>query len=119
MVNDIDKLVSTCDTRQRNCKIINKEHSELHPIKVKDTVWSRIGIYLVGPLSETPRGNRYIITCTDYFSKWPEAEALKKKTADSVNVACFLYRLLTRYGVAEIVMTDQGREFVNDRGGRT
>ena len=28
-------------------------------------------------------------------------------------MADFLYDLITRYGVAEIVMSDQGREFVN------
>ena len=50
------------------------------------------------------------MTCTDYFSKWPEATALKTKDADGV--AAFLYQLMTRHGVANIVMSDQGREFV-------
>ena len=111
LVNDVDEMVMTCDACQKHSNI-NKKCSQLHPIKVKEEVWSRIGIDLMGPLNETPRGNKYIITCTDYFSKWPEADALKTKSADEVS--CFLYKLLTRYGVAEIVMSDQGREFVND-----
>ena len=51
------------------------------------------------------------MTCTDSFSKWPEAKAFQAKTA--VNVADILYELLTRYGAAKIVISDQGREFVN------
>ena len=44
---------------------------------------------LVGPLPETPRGHKYIMTVTDYFTKWAEAAALKDKTA--VSVADVLY----------------------------
>ena len=47
---------------------------------------------MVGPLPITPGGNRYIITLMDYFSKWPEAEPVKDKRADTV--ASFLYRML-------------------------
>ena len=51
----------------------------------------QIGIDLVGPLPETARGNRYIITLVDYFSKWQEAEPLPNKSANSV--ALFLYKI--------------------------
>ena len=44
---------------------------------------------LVGPLPETPRGHEYIMTVTDYYTKWAEAAALKVKTA--VSVAEVLY----------------------------
>ena len=71
----------------------------------------RIGIDLVGPLKETPRGNKYIITCTDYMSKWPEAEPLRDKSAEGV--ANFLYKLICRHGCPNIIQSDQGREFVN------
>jgi len=46
-----------------------------------------IGIDLIGPLKLTPQGNRFIVTCTNYMSKWPEAEALPTKSA---GVAHFL-----------------------------
>ena len=39
---------------------------------------------LVGPLPETPRGQKYIMTITDYYTKWAEAAPLKDKTASSV-----------------------------------
>ena len=57
LVNDVDEMVITCDACQKHSKI-NKKSSQLHPIKVKEEVWSRIGIDLIGPLNETPRGNK-------------------------------------------------------------
>lgn len=44
---------------------------------------------LIGPLPVTSRGNKYIITLTDYFSKWAEAFPLPDKTA--AGVAQFMY----------------------------
>ena len=45
----------------------------------------QVGINLVRPLPKTKSGNCYIITLVDYFSKWPEAEALPDKTAEGVS----------------------------------
>ncbi len=44
---------------------------------------------LIGPMPVTPRGNKYIITLTDYFSKWAEAAPLTDKTA--IGVSQFIY----------------------------
>jgi hypothetical protein len=44
---------------------------------------------LIGPMPLTPRGNRFIVTLTDYFSKWAEAAALPDKSA--LGIARFIY----------------------------
>ena len=49
----------------------------------------------MGPLPKTAAGNRYIVTAMDYFSKWPEAEPLKDKSAHGV--ASYLFRMICRY----------------------
>ena len=46
------------------------------------------------PLEVRARGNKYIVTLVDYFSKWPEAEAMADKSANSV--ALFLYKMICR-----------------------
>ena len=46
---------------------------------------------MVGPLSETPLGNKYICTVTDYYTKWAEATALPSKEAEGV--VNFLYKV--------------------------
>lgn len=74
-------------------------------------VWELIGIDLTGPLPKTSSGFQYILTVTDYFSKWVEAFPLKTKTA--VEVAKNLCSLIYRHGCPQRILSDQGREFVN------
>ena len=93
------------------CRKFDKFTAELHPISVKPDVWDMIGVDLIGPLPVTPRGNKFIITVSCYFSKWPEAAALPDKTAEGV--AEFLFKCFTRHGCCKVKITDQGREFVN------
>ena len=54
---------------------------------------------------------RYIITCTDYYSKWVEAAALPTK--DAAGPANFLYTLFCWHGIPKKIQTDQGKEFVS------
>ena len=111
MAKDVAEYCKCCDTCQRVNNKFTKQRPELHPIPVSD-VWKQIGIDLIGPLPETERGNKYIITATDYFSKWLEAAALQDKTA--LGVAEFLFSLFCRHGWPEIVLSNQGQEFVNE-----
>ena len=56
---------------------------ELHPIPVKSP-WFHIGIDFVGPITTSEMNNRYILTVSDYFSKWVEAVPLPTKCASGV-----------------------------------
>ena len=89
----------------------DKFTAELHPIPVKEEVWHTIGVDLIGPLPKTTRGNKYIITVSCLFSKWPEAAALPDKMA--TGVAEFLFRCFACHGCCKVKISDQGREFVN------
>ena len=50
---------------------------------------------LIGPLPKTSRGNKYIVTLTDYFSKWAEAAPPFNKTAEGI--AKFMYSVSLKY----------------------
>ena len=78
---------------------------------VTNNIFIHLYIDLIGPLPETVRCNKYVMTFTCLFSKWPEAFPLKNKTA--TGVAEGLYSLFMRYGCCTIKICDQGREFVN------
>ena len=53
-----------------------------------------IGVDLIGPLPETQKGNKYIMTVSCLFSKWPEATALPDKTATGVSGSVSFFFLL-------------------------
>ena len=90
--------INTCEKCQRNNFKLQKASGVLHPIPVKPKVWYQVGMDLIGPMPVTPRGNKYIVTLTDYFTKWAEAAPLPDKTA--LGVAKFIYsvRELRNYG---------------------
>lgn len=82
----------------------------MHPIKVTEH-WTIIGMDLMWPFPVTPQGNSYVLTMTDLFTKWVIAEPLKNKTAPEV--AAVVLDKLFKFGAVERIITDQGREFVN------
>ena len=81
--------VKSCDQCQRNNKKLKKPGGTLHPIPVESKIWHQVGMDLIGPLAESSQGNKYILTITDYFSKWAEATAVPDKSA--VGIARFLF----------------------------
>ncbi len=73
--------------------------------------WELVGMDLIGKLSMTSSGNQYICVFTDYFTKWVEAHPLTSKTAEEVTMC--IVKLFYRFGAPKRILTDQGREFVN------
>ena len=45
---------------------------------------SPIAMDILGPLSITPRGNRYVLVISDYFTKWTESYAIPDQAATTV-----------------------------------
>src|SRR5262249_52291649 len=109
--DDVEDFIGSCDACQRNNPRLGRVVEPLHPMPVTDQVWHTVGIDLVGPLPETARHNRYIAVAVDLFSKYPEAQAIPNKEAATVRD--FLLTLIYRHGCPRIIITDQGREFVN------
>lgn len=76
--------VSTCDICQRVNGKLTTERPELHPVPVQSP-WYHIGVDFVGPISPpSSAGNRYILTISDYYTKWVEAIPLPTKEAPGV-----------------------------------
>lgn len=62
---------------------------QLNPIPVK-APWYMVGIDFVGPVSPVAEdGSRFILTITDYFTKWADAITTPDKSASSVATALF------------------------------
>ena len=81
--------ISKCDVCQRMNRKMTTRVPELHPVAVKEP-WYMVGIDFVGPLTPlADDGSRYILTLSDYFTKWVEAIPTPDKSAPQVASSLF------------------------------
>lgn len=110
MYEEIKKYVESC----HKCQIqgIHRKNNPIFAIEPTGP-WKRVGIDFIGPMPITEKGNRYIITAIDYFTRFPEARAVPRATAQEA--AKFIYEeIICRHGIVDIIHSDQGTHFNND-----
>ena len=69
-----------------------------------------VGVDIVGPLPETPRGNRYILVMVDLFTKWCEAVPIAATDAETTAQA-IVENWVCRWGAPEQLHSDRGSNF--------
>ena len=72
-------------------------------------VFERISVDLTGPHPRSRRGNVYILTIVDSYSKWAEAVALRDKGAETVARA-LVEHVFCRFGCPLELLSDNGQE---------
>jgi transposase InsO family protein len=73
-------------------------------------------IDFMGPINQIGKrtGARYIITATEYLTRWVEARAVKDCSATTV-VRFIFDDIITRFGCLKILISDQGTHFINKK----
>jgi len=72
--------------------------------------WERIGIDVTGPHPRSSKGNVYIITAIDHFTKY--AFAMPARNHEATTVARFLVdKIITQFGAPRQSLSDRGAEF--------
>ena len=68
----------------------------------------------VGPINPPGKrtGARYIITATDYMTRWEEATPVVDCTT-TIAVKFIFENIVTWFGCPRILMNDQGSHFIN------
>ena len=69
-----------------------------------------LSIDITGPHPKSYKGNEFIVTFVDVFSKWAEAVPVRHHTAEDVAKA-LLDNIICRYGCPLRLISDRGREF--------
>ena len=70
----------------------------------------RLATDILGPLPTTPRGNRYVLVVTDYFTNWVEVMAVPDQTAATC-AEKILNEVISRYGCPLDLHSDQGPNY--------
>ena len=93
MQKEAQEYVKKCDQYQRFTPNIHQSGGVLNPLS-SPWPFAQWGLDIVGPfLKSFPKavGNKkYLLVCTDYFTKWVEAEPLAN--IRDVNVKRFIWK---------------------------
>ncbi|KAH9295463.1 hypothetical protein KI387_039051, partial [Taxus chinensis] len=71
--------------------------------------WNFIGV--INPNSS--QGHKWILTATDYFTRWTEAVALKE--ANESSILDFYEGITTRFGVPATIISDNALAFIGSK----
>ena len=103
----------SCDICQRTSPKGHTPRAPLQQVPVIDVPFSRLCVDLIGPIAPVSgRGHRYVLTCVDVATRYPEAIPLKVITAESVAEA--LVEIFSRVGIPDEILSDQGSQFTAD-----
>lgn len=111
MYQNVADYVRSCDACQRAKKNTNLPKPPLVNMPVEDT-FIRLHMDILGPLTPSAKGHKYILLVVDSFSKFPEAFPLK--TQESKEIADVLFsEIFTRYGAPRVIVSDRGQNFLS------
>ena len=113
MRQDIMNYCKTCPDCQTRKKPTNLGRAPMMPLPAVDLPFERVAIDVLGPLPQTERGNKFIVVCTDYLTRWTEAFAVPNATADTI-AELFVEQILCRHGAPNVLLSDQGSNFLSN-----
>ncbi len=109
MKKDIDKWIKCCF----RCVIAKRgpgRGKAPMQVEISGAPFDRCSFDIIGPLPQTARGNRFILTVVDYFSKWAEGYALPEHSATTV-AWTLATEWISRFGTPLKFHCDKAPEF--------
>ena len=109
---DSFEYAKRCKKCQMHGNFIHAPTQELHPITTI-CPFSQWGFDLIGEIHpSSSNGHWFIITATEYFTKWVEAIPFIHATGKQVAMFLLNY-IICRYGIPMSIVTDNGKQFKN------
>ncbi|GFV59312.1 transposon Tf2-9 polyprotein [Trichonephila clavipes] len=110
MYRNVVRYVMHCRECQRRKSVTQRPPGRLVPIPPAIAPFHRIGIDLLGRFPKSAHGNKWIIVCTDYSTRYAITKALP--TAEVDEIAKFLLEeIVLRHGAPRVIITDRGAVF--------
>jgi transposase InsO family protein len=112
MAADITCYVSRCPSCVKKSLKVSRKTTRL-TLFPPTAPMEFIAMDIMGPLTTTERGNRFLLVVTDRFTKLTRAYPLASMTADVVARTFFEGWVAAGYGIPHVLLTDNGTQFVS------
>ena len=110
MYVQVKEMVRTCPGCQRAARNTNAR-APLQPLPCIGEPFKLVAMDIVGPIPRSASGYKYLLTLMDLYSKYPEAIPLRRVDNEAVLEA--LLEVISRHGIPESILTDQGSVFMS------
>ena len=110
---EVEGYVKKCQSCQANKTLGTRYRAPMEITTTARKPFERCAIDIVGPTTETSKGNRYILTFQDDLTKFVIAEPIPAQDAETV-AREFVRSIILKYGAPEVVLSDQGSNFLSE-----
>ena len=111
MATDVKTHVKNCLTCAKR-KAYGAAKAPLNPIPTEHPVWGLIAMDVVGPITESRNGNKYILVLSDYASRYVMTFPMANQSSETV-AKILVNGVISKYGAPRTVLTDQGSNFLS------
>ncbi|CAB0001492.1 unnamed protein product [Nesidiocoris tenuis] len=111
MLRDVKEYVKACP-KCALFKDCGQKKPPLGEFREPSEVFEAISIDIVGPLPQTPDGNKYILTILDQFSRFVQFHPMKTQTAEETAQKLLCH--IGRFGTCARLLSDQGKNFTSE-----
>jgi hypothetical protein len=108
----VNETLRCCETCQFKKGLIPNQRGLLVS-HVTGYPFQKISIDFVGPLPRSKKGNEYMLTVSDCFTRWLEAFPCCRTNAQVV-VDKLITEIFPRFGVCDQIHSDRGTQFLSD-----
>jgi hypothetical protein len=102
-----------CEICQKNKITQNKTKIPLQITTTPYIVWEKCSLDIVGPLTPTLEGNKYLLTFQDELSKHTLASPIQQQYAETA-AKVFIEEVVLKFGIPQTILTDHGSNFLSE-----
>jgi hypothetical protein len=113
MRKEIEDYVKKCEKCQTNKTLRPTKRAPMEITTTARHPFERCALDIVGPLTETTSGNKYILTFQDDLSKFLLAIPVSQQDAETI-AREFVLNVVLKFGAPAQILTDQGSNFLSD-----
>jgi transposase InsO family protein len=112
MAIDINRYVYSCPSCDKKSLRVARKTMKLQ-LFPPSAPMEFIAMDILSPLTQTDKGNRFLLVVTDRFSKLTRAYPLASTTADVFDKTFFDGWVAAGYGIPQVLLTGNGTQFVS------
>ena len=113
MREEVEDYVNRCAKCQLNKTLRPRGKAPMEITTTAKQPFERCALDIVGPLTETALGNKYILTFQDDLNKYVVAVPVPQQDAETTARA-FVLNIVLKFGAPAQILTDQGPNFLSN-----